>query len=272
MVTPASPSAGWFRARIPLPKEHGAYGQLLFPIATALVIGDHSGAPFAIAAACAAAFVGHEAVLTLLGQRGGRVARERQRDAIFSLACCAALATSLGAWAIVQMAPEVRFWAALPIALAMALAPFIWFRREHSTIGEIVAAVALSSCGVPTARAGGVDVARALTCWLVFAVSFTVATLAVRSTIARIKNPPLAGSVFSRIDVPVWLAPATIALSLVSAWRGWIPPAAPLALLPACGLALGLSLFPPHPRHLRMIGWSLVTATGVAAIVLVVAH
>jgi hypothetical protein len=265
MSATANPSAQRLPARILLPREHGAYGQLLFPIATALAIGDHGATGFAIAGACAAAFVGHEAVLTLLGQRGGRAARQRRRDAIFSLACCAALAAASAAWALAHMMPASRVSLVLPATLAVALLPFIWSRREHTTAGEILAALSLSSCGVPIARAGGVGLSRALICWLVFALSFTVATLAVRSTIARLKNTHSAGS-----GVAFWLAAASVALSLAGASRGWIPPAAPLALLPVCGLAVGLSLFPPHPRHLRAVGWSLVTATAVTAIVLAV--
>jgi YwiC-like protein len=257
------PTAG---VSILAPKEHGAYGQLLFPIATALAIGNHNGSAAALAGACVATFVGHEAVLTLLGQRGARVARERRRAAIFSLACCAILAGSLGAWALTRMTPASRATAALPVVLAGVLVPFILSRREHSTIGEVVAAITLSSCGVPIARAGGIPPSRALTCWLVFAMSFTLATLAVRSAIARVKSAR-AGS---RISTTAWLACATIALTLVLASRGWIPSAAPLALLPVCGLALALSLFPPHPRHLRAVGWSLVSATAVTSIVLVV--
>lgn len=266
MIDAPSPSVGRFRARILWPKEHGAYGQLLFPITTALVIGNHGGGAFALAGASAAVFVGHEAVLTLLGQRGGRVARERHADAVFSLVCCGAISAVLGASAVAHMSSSSRLAIALPLGLAGVLAAFIWLRVEHSTMGEIVAAATLSSCGVPIARAGGVELSRALICWLVFALSFTVATLAVRSTIARIKN-------FRNRRIPsaAWLAPATIALSLVSASRGWIPASASLALLPVCGLALGLSLFPPHPRHLRTVGWSLVMATAITAIVLAVA-
>ena len=292
MIDTASPGERRSPVRVLWPKEHGAYGQLLFPLGTALVLGPRLGA-VALAGACVAGFVGHEAVLTLLGQRGGRLARNRRRDAIVSLACCATLATALGAWAVVQMAPASRPFVALPVALAMTLAIFISTGREHSTMGEIVAAIALSSCGVPVALAGAVPASRALTCWLVFALSFTLATLAVRSTIARAKNTRAGGPGFpsstlrstaasstalrtgragNRIGTTVWLASATIALSLVAASRGWIAPAAPFALLPVCGMAVGLSLFPPHPRRLRTVGWLLVTATAVTAIVLATAR
>lgn len=265
MIDAPSPSVRRFRMRLLWPKEHGAYGQLLFPTATALVIGNHGGSAFALAGASVAVFIGHEAVLTVLGQRGGRAARDRHADAVFSLVCCAAIAAVLGAWATAHMSPSSRLAIVPPLGLAAVLAAFIWFQVEHSTAGEIVAAATLSSCGVPIARAGGVEPSRALICWVVFALSFTVATLAVRSAIARIRNVPR-----RQIPSAAWPAPATIALSLVSASRGWIPPAASLAVLPVCGLALGLSLFPPHPRHLRAVGWSLVTATAITAIVLAV--
>ncbi len=294
------------------PKEHGAYGQLLFPLGTALALGPRVSA-LALAAACIAAFVGHEALLTLLGQRGGRAARERRRDAIVSLACCVGVAAVLGVWAILRMAPPSRLFVALPVGLAFALALFIRAGREHTTAGESVAAVALSSCGVPVAMAGGVPASRALACWVVFALSFTLATLAVRAAIARVKNgnavtanparagshraaggshtpaasvanvgsgipstPLRAGSRISRTSrfvtaAPMWFGAPIVALSIVSAARGWLPPAVPFALLPVCGVAAALSLVPPHPRHLRAVGWSLVAATAVTAVVLAVA-
>ncbi len=287
MVSADASSAGRHSVRILLPREHGAYGQILFQMATALLIGHRSSAALALSAACTAVFVGHEAVVMLAGQRGARLARHRRNAARLSVACCTAIAASTGAWAIWHMSPASRASTLVPTALGLALAPLTRNGREHTAAGELLAAVALSSCSVPIARAGGVSSARAFTCWLVFALSFVVATVAVRSMIARVKrahaSTPLpsaapgastslrAGSTGRRIGVPFWLAAGTVALSLLSATRGWIPFAAPLALLPVCGLALGVSLFPPHPRHLRTVGWSLVTATCATAIVLAVA-
>ncbi len=255
-----------------LPREHGAYGQLLFPIATALVLGDRALAAFAISVASAAAFVGHEAVLTLLGHRGARASRERRRRATGWLLACSAVVGALGTWSFERMATAARFSLLLPLVFALLLVPFIWSRREHSTAGEIVAAIGLSSCSVPAALAGGVASTRAVTSWLVFALSFVVATLAVRSIIARIRNARIAsgdGVRFANRGA-AWLAAGVIAISLVLADRGWMPRAAPIALLPVCALAGGLALFPPHPRHLRTVGWCLVTATVVTAVVLAV--
>ncbi len=253
-----------------LPREHGAYGQLLFPIATALVLGDGAAAAFALAIACAAAFVGHEALLTLLGHRGARASREQRRAAIGWLTSCVAVALSAAATSLPWMTPAARLSLLLPVAFAVLLVPFIWLRREHSTPGEILAAVGLSSCSVPVALAGGVVVGRALTSWGVFALAFVVATVAVRSIIARVKSARMAEGTTPPSRRAAWFAAGVIALSSVAAGRGWMPLAAPFALLPVCALAGGLALRPPHPRHLRTIGWSLVTATALTAVVLAV--
>ena len=51
------------------PKEHGAYGQLLFPIATALLIARPTAAALAIAGAAVAAFLLHEWLLVTISGR-----------------------------------------------------------------------------------------------------------------------------------------------------------------------------------------------------------
>ena len=72
-----------------LPKEHGAYGQLLFPIATALAIGHPGPGAALLSAAALCAFLGHEPLvyrdlsalenLELYG-RLYRVAERRERS------------------------------------------------------------------------------------------------------------------------------------------------------------------------------------------------
>src|SRR5205823_6340503 len=65
-----------------LPKEHGAYGQLLFPLITAMAVGRPGVAAWSFAAAAVCAFLAHEPLLLLLGQRGPCARRERQDDAV----------------------------------------------------------------------------------------------------------------------------------------------------------------------------------------------
>jgi len=47
------------------PKEHGAYGQLLFPLATSLLVAGVTGAALLTAVAACAAFLSHEPLLVL---------------------------------------------------------------------------------------------------------------------------------------------------------------------------------------------------------------
>jgi len=281
--------------RLLLPREHGAYGQLLFPMSIALVLGDRGAAALALTTACAAAFVGHEALLVLLGHRGARAARERRRASLAWLIGCSAVAAAAAVLGVVRAPGAAGAALLVPAGLGGVVLLFIARHREHTTAGEISAAVALSSCGLPIALAGGVALDRGITCWLVFASSFAVATVAVRSVIASVKSPqrPATDAAYSardqeHVDPGVhpgspgarltgfgrggpacWFAAGVIAFALVCAARGWTMWAAPLALVPVCGLAAGLALFPPHPRHLRAVGWSLVTATAAAAVVLV---
>ena len=280
-----------------VPREHGAYGQLLFPLATALAIGNRGPAALALASACILAFVAHESVLVLLGHRGARAARERHAEAVAWLVVCVVFAAVAGGWALVFMSPEGRLSLALPATLALLLVPFIRARREHSTSGEIVAAIALSSCSVPVALAGGAPPASAAWCWLAFALAFVVATVAVRAVIVRVKTtpqPPNHVHVGAVGPAPEWRAPGaramsgrggtawqatavclalgTIGVSLGCVALEWVPVTAGLAPVPVAGLAAVVSLNPPHPRHLRSVGWALVTATAFTAVMLTIAY
>jgi hypothetical protein len=68
-----------------LPKEHGAYGQLLFPMATAFAVAGVSPESGVAAAAMTAVFLAHEPLLVWLGRRGSRAKRENGRRAMWFL-------------------------------------------------------------------------------------------------------------------------------------------------------------------------------------------
>ncbi|WP_242347070.1 YwiC-like family protein, partial [Anaeromyxobacter terrae] len=91
---PARPAA---QPRSMLPHEHGAWGQLAMPLLTALAIGRPGLAPSALTAAVVLAFVAHEPLLVLLGQRGRRVAEEEGPRARRWLAATGGLAAVTGA-------------------------------------------------------------------------------------------------------------------------------------------------------------------------------
>jgi hypothetical protein len=55
-----------------VPHEHGAYGQLAMPLLTALALGRPGAASLLLTYAIVVAFVAHESLLVVLGQRGKR--------------------------------------------------------------------------------------------------------------------------------------------------------------------------------------------------------
>ena len=83
-----------------IPREHGAYGQLLMPLLVSLVIGGAAAGALALAAAAVAAFLAHEPLLVLLGQRDGRASRDRNADARRSF--------SLASWPLFRAASKSR--------------------------------------------------------------------------------------------------------------------------------------------------------------------
>src|SRR5689334_17708106 len=98
-----------------IPREHGAYGQLLVPLITALAIGRPGVAAVALAVAIVAAFLAHEPLLVLLGQRGARVARDRRGPAMWWLAVFAGIAVLLGGTALMMVDRAVRTALAVPL-------------------------------------------------------------------------------------------------------------------------------------------------------------
>jgi len=267
-----------------LPREHGAYGQLLFPLLTALAISQPSTAALLIAAAAVALFVGHEAVLVLLGRRGAAARRGRAHEAVVWLTACGAIALLSGALALVFL-PPVDWWTlAAPIAVGIAAAVMIAWGRERTTAGEIVVSAALASVSFPVAIAGSASVTVALTCALAYTAVFTAATVSVRAVIAA-ACPERAGVPHAsrracpeRARVPdasraTAFGGALVVLGAIVmlARQQIILPAGPIAALPMCSVALVLVALLPPPRYLRRIGWTLVGATALTGIILVAA-
>jgi len=211
------------------------------------------------------AFLAHEPLLVLLGQRGARAAREQRTQAWRWFATSAFAAAVCGAGAFVTMSPAARVALIVPVALAVVLAALILSRREHSAAGETLTALTLSSLAWPTAMAAGASMAIAVTCALVFAVALIAGTLSVRAVIMHTRQPPAIGS---RVMTAAWSLCSVAALAGLSR-AGIIAAGGPFAALPMCGLACVLVAFPPSARHLRRVGWALVTATTATAGILI---
>jgi hypothetical protein len=247
-----------------IPREHGAYGQLLFPLLSALLIGHPAPGAWLLAAAATAAFLAHEALLVVTGQRGIRAAREQRSDAWRSLALFGGFGVVTAVVAVSVLPRLALVSLLLPAGLAVLVAIAVVTRRERTTIGEIVVATALASVSVPVALAGGVGAVAAYTLFVVFAAVFVTATVAVRAMIGRVSKaggPPPA--------VALALAAGVVVALYLLARSGKLAAVAPWAALPVCVLAMALSVRPPSPKRLRAIGWTLVAATALTAAVLV---
>ena len=250
-----------------LPREHGAYGQLLFPLATALAIGQLWPGGWLLAAAAVFAFLAHEPMLVLLGQRGARAWREQRDRAVRWFAAWSTAAAACAAAAVMVMPPGARTALLGPLALGVVLGAVILARREHTTAGEILSAVTMASLALPVGLAGGALMESALTCALAFGAGFVAATACVRAVILRTRKPPAAGA---RL-VGGAVAAAVIAALAVLASRDVIDPSAPWAAAPLCVGGLALAAVAPSARRLKTVGWTLVATTALTAAVLIAA-
>src|SRR5688572_14716336 len=106
---------------IPLPKEHGAYGQLSFPIATALLASGGSSAAGLLALATMAGFLAHEPAAIILGLRGVRAKREDGAKARRWMAGWLAIAIVGGSAALVTMPAHARWSLVFPTLPALVL-------------------------------------------------------------------------------------------------------------------------------------------------------
>jgi hypothetical protein len=249
-----------------VPREHGAYGQLAFP----MLAGLGSGRP-GLAAAClvvsfAAAFVAHEPVLVLIGQRGTRARRESYSDAVMTLAVSGTIAVVAALIGLALMPRTGRWTVAVPAAFALAAVPMIVQRTQKTTTGEMHVALTLASCALPVGVAAGVSQQKAAACWFVLAIGFWAATLAVRATIAIQRRESAAGLRAAAIALAVAGPLITILVTAVFGLHAGLWTAS----LPLAVLALVLALATPSARHLRAIGWSLIAASAAAAVLLAV--
>lgn len=252
---------------IVVPREHGAYGQLLFPLATALALGRPSGAAAWLTVAVVAGFLAHEGLVVRLGLRGSRALRDSGDKARRSLASFGIVALIAGGLAIGYGGRAVLWAMWLPALLSAFALMSTWRGTEHSTWGEILAATALAAWGLPVAAVCGVDRSVALASWGTWTATFVVATLAVHAVVARTTRRP------ARANAAAALMVGGAAL-LVASWvslPGLAPHALWMAQLPALLLAGGLVALPVSARRLHRVGWAIIAVCMLTMASLVVA-
>ncbi len=235
------------------------------PLATALFLGRPGPASLLLAAAALTAFASHEPLLVVLGRRGSRALEVNGHRARVLLAWLPLAAGALGA-AGVSLGPAATRWSALvPVALAGLVGVHVWLQTEKSLAGELSVAAALSSCGLPVAVAGGVAPAWATTCWIVWLLAFTAATVAVRAILERTRSRGAQDPGHAAATVPLALLVAV----WIGASRSLFPHAAAIALTPMAGLSLALCLSRVSAHRLRQVGWAIVGASLVTLVAMV---
>lgn len=238
------------------PKEHGAYAILAIPIVTALVIGGPTLVGFLIAIASITGFLAHEPLLVALGHRGRR-AQSAAPAANSRLTVYLLITTVSGATAMLMAGNDVRV--ALMGCLLIAIVGFAFAAKgEHRTLlGQLVGVIGLSAPSVPILLAGQVSVAGSLAIWFTWLLGFSATTFAVRSVIAAQKRQPRTAHAAILLVVTL-LAGIGVAMQTRQC----------LAIIPMLAASWYLYFRPPHAKYLKRVGWSLVGATLVSAVIL----
>jgi hypothetical protein len=247
------------------PREHGAYAQLGFPLVTGLLYARGDPGAWAFAAGGIALFLAHEPLAVLVGMRGVRL-----RDALVGSARRRLWLLAAGVAAALVLAAVLapgRAWqgALIPGGIGLVLIPLFFTHRIKTMGGEIVVAAALSASVLPVALSGPSTWAEAWTAAAVWLGATLPAIASVHAVKASHKGRPRAR----------WLVPAAPVLAVVVAGAGvgaaaLLPPPAmrALAVLPPALAVVGVWVVRPHPRHLKRIGWAMVSAYSVALVLL----
>lgn len=232
-----------------LPREHGAYVQLVAPLVAALLMRTPSASALLLAIAAVAMFLGSEALIVARGGRGSRrLARDgfQARKRVRSCGVIVIATGVMGAFLAPPAALEMAGLVVLPAALALQMATT---RRLHTQIGEVVAAIALAGAAAPVAVASGVPKLDALVIWLAWSAGFATTVLAVHGVLARHRHKKQPG-----VGVHA-------AMLLVVAAGVWMSSHAIVAL-PLAIASLIVALVKPSAKQLTRVG---IAATLAAA-------
>ena len=253
-----------------LPREHGAYGQLGFPLATAVTVAGTSSAGLLIVLAAIAAFLAHEPAEILLGHRGPRARRDQGARARSAFAIAATAAVAAGAAAVLTLPPALYWSLAVPLVPAVLLGACTVTGKEKTWYGEVAAATAFSTVAVPIVIAGGGSGLQALTIAIPFALFSVLSTLAVRVVILRVRGGGDALAT-SRTRRAVFILGSLAATTLVAlAAASVLPWVIAAAAAPGLLAATAVAAAPPPPTRLKRLGWTLMGASVLTAAIVIV--
>jgi len=242
-----------------LPREHGAYAELGFPLLSGLLLSSPGASSWLFVLAAILLFLANEPVVVLAGARGKRLQEELGPPARRQLALLATLGAVAGI-AAMALAPVIARWLALvPAAFALCLVPAVLSKQLKTLPGEALAAAAFSAMHLPVAAAGG---ASGEWLWgppVMWFATTMVATFAVHAIKARVTG--LNGWV---VPLAMWSAPLALGLALAAAW--YVPGFRMVCLaacLPLAGV-LAVNALAPGPKRLKQVGWTVVATQALA--------
>lgn len=251
------------------PREHGAYGQMAFPLVTSLAVAGVTSPALLIGLAAVAAFLAHEPLLVILGRRGLRAKRTEWHHAIAWLAVSGGTTLGSGIVALWLVPSGVRWSFLLPLLPTLFLAAALSAKVEKSAYGEIAVALAFSLLAIPVCLAAGASTSTAVAVGTTFASVFVTGTLSVRVIVLRTRG----GGNLRTVRITRFLLfalVASIAAGLTAAGvRDVLPWTTLLAAAPGLSLAALLVARPPPPTRLRRVGWTLVSTSAAAALILI---
>ena len=246
-----------------VPREHGAYAELGFPLLSGLVLGSPGAASWLFVAAAILLFVANEPLVVLLGARGKRLQQELAAPARRQLAILGGLGTAAGLAGLWLAPPAARWLAWVPAIIAIGLVPVVLSKNLKTLPGEVVAGAAFSAMHLPVAAAGGVGGVALWgpsVMWFVVTVTATLAVHAIKSRVT--------GAAPWVVPAATWGARAALLAALatwvwVPVWRG----VALAACLPLAGMVV-VNRLALSPRKLKHVGWAVVAANALAVTLL----
>lgn len=246
-----------------LPREHGAYAELGFPLLSGLVLGSPGAAAWLFVAAAILLFLANEPLVVLLGVRGKR-AQEENAGAARRLLVLLGGAGVVAGLAALWLAPPLARWLALvPAVFAAGLVPVVLSKNLKTLRGEVVAGAAFSAMHLPVAAAGaaaGTALFGPPVLWFAVTVSATLAVHAIKSRVT--------GATPWMVPAATWTARFALLVAL-AAWV-WVPDWRTVALaacLPLAGVVI-VNRLALSPRKLKQVGWAVVAANALAVTLL----
>ena len=251
-----------------LPREHGAYSQMALPLATTFFVCGVTHAAALTGVAVVLGFVAHEPLMVLVGRRGPRVRAEGVGRARFTLMIIGLAIIAVGVAAVLLATPAARPWFVLPLIPATVVAVGVLRKQEKSGPAEVAVALAFSLAAAPIAVAAGATVAIALSIAIPFAVIFVAGVLAVRVSILKVRaggNPRAVRTTRAALAALAAIALTGLGTAAIRAVLPWTPLA---AVVPGILVAVAFA-FRTTASRLKTVGWTLMSASTAAAVMLI---